>query len=70
MIKDIGPHFNNSADVVARINALAVSDLDDQASGLHSMLTSSVSANKATVEWANGSDLPTDSDSDAFENTP
>ena len=30
-------HVDGFADVVARINALAVSDLDDQASGLRAM---------------------------------
>ena len=53
------------ADIMGRLTALTVSDIDDQASGMPSSSTNEILAYRNPVEWPNGSDdLPTDSDSE------
>ena len=53
------------ADIVARLTALSVSDIEDQASGMSSEPVDKIFAHRDLVEWANGSDdMPTDSDSE------
>ncbi|KAL9131097.1 MAG: hypothetical protein Q9217_000859 [Psora testacea] len=53
------------ADIIARLSALTVSDIEDQASGIPLQSTVKISAYDDLAEWPNGSDdLPTDSDSE------
>ncbi|KAL9102182.1 MAG: hypothetical protein Q9163_002630 [Psora crenata] len=58
-------HAYTLTDIIARLSALTVCDIDDQASGILSEPAVEASAYSDSAEWPNGSDdLPTDSDSE------